>query len=122
MIGPHGSSARFRDVRGPIVDLRSRHQRLARAAPSGVAASLTGRPSTQENVMSDEPVPNEPTQNIERGALTDIALIVASVGGAVQAIKTSVEAGAQVYDLLHPPKPEVPKLIVSSGTSKGRRS
>ena len=42
--------------------------------------------------MSDEPVPNEPTQNIERGALTDIALIVASVGGAVQAIKTSVEA------------------------------
>ena len=45
--------------------------------------------------MSDEPVPNEPTQNIERGALTDIALIVASVGGAVQAIKTSVEAGAR---------------------------
>jgi len=48
--------------------------------------------------MSDEPVPNEPTQNIERGALTDIALIVASVGGAVQAIKTSVEAGGAETD------------------------
>ncbi len=73
--------------------------------------------------MSDEPIPTEPAQPIERGALTgsgltEIALTVASVGGVVQAVKTSAEAGAHVYDLLHPPKPEVVKPILPSGVSE----
>ena len=67
--------------------------------------------------MPDEPLPADPTQ-IERGAVTDIALTVTAVCGTVQAVKTTVEAGARVYDLLHPPKPEVPRLIVPSGTSQ----
>ena len=67
--------------------------------------------------MSDEPIQTDPHQTIERGAVTDIALTVAAVGGTVQAIKTSVEAGAQVYDLLHPPKPEAVKPILPPGVS-----